>query len=290
MYVSCQKKTSHQMNDDHATLQNDDMGISIPETGGPLVLVVEDNPVMQQIIGKLLSRFPVRFDCVDNGLEAIEAAREKDYALILMDILMPKMGGVRATKQIRALSGHYAKAPMIAVTARVSERDMDQYLAEGMSDVIKKPINKAQLAQVLEDHLGVEENRQDGEQEEEMIVKTDDLDILNWETLNEYRILLKDSFKGFLKDYLTAGPNLLENINVAIQGNDAAAVQFHAHKFKSTSQVFGAEIVSDLAAKLEIMGKNGNITEADKVFLDLHIAYERAQRVLIKKLVLLQNM
>ncbi|NVJ97108.1 MAG: response regulator [Alphaproteobacteria bacterium] len=264
--------------------------IAMPETGGPLILVVEDNPVMQQIIGKLLSRFPVRYHCVGNGLEAIDAAQEKNYALILMDILMPKLGGVRTTKQVRTISSHYADIPVIAVTARVSERDVDQYLAEGMTDVVKKPINKSSLATVLKMHLGVEEATSTSDAQEEMIVSADDLDVLNWETLNEYRLLLKDKFKNFLKDYLTAGPDLLEAINSAIQSGEPENVQFHAHKFKSTSQVFGAEMVSDLAAKLEIMGKNGDISEADKIFLDLHIAYERAQRALTKKLVLLQNM
>lgn len=268
----------------------DEYAIQMPNTGGPEVLVVEDNKVMQQIIGKLLDRFPVQYACVGNGLEAIEIARDKDFALIFMDILMPKMGGVRTTKEIRTLSAHYQQTPIIAVTARVSERDMDQYLAEGMTDVVKKPINKISLATVLKSHLGIEESlAADEHPSDDVIIDADDLDVLNWETLNEYRALLKDKFKYFLKDYLTAGPDLLEAINTAVQDNTPEDVQFHAHKFKSTSQVFGAETVSDLAAKLEIMGKNGNIREADKVFLDLHIAYERAQRALTKKLVLLQN-
>ena len=254
--------------------------ITMPEVNGPRVLVVEDNPVMGQIIAKLLSAFPVQHDRVTDGLEAIDAAHETDYALILMDILMPKMGGVQATKEIRKLSSHYGGIPIIAVTARVSERDMDQYLAEGMSGVVKKPINRLNLAQVMLDHLGIAEKQTANEPDsyEAAAFENDGLDILNWETLNEYRAILKDKFKHFLKDYLVAGPDLLAAIGQAIEADDATALQFHAHKFKSTSQVFGAEVVSDIAAQLEIMGKNGDIREAIPAFHDLHIAFERAQR------------
>jgi len=266
--------------------------IAMPDLDGPLVLVVEDNPVMGQIIAKLLSAFPVRHDRVTDGLKAIEAARETDYDLILMDILMPKMGGVRATQEIRKLSPHYKAIPIVAVTARVSERDMDQYLHEGMSGVVKKPINRLNLATVMKEHLGIEEKHAavDPSSQEVAAFETDGLDILNWETLNEYRVILKDKFKHFLKDYLVAGPDLLAAIGQAIEADDAAAVQFHAHKLKSTSQVFGAESVSDIAARLEIMGKNGDIREALPTFHELHIAFERAQHALKKKLVLLQNM
>lgn len=265
--------------------------VAMPEIAeGPPVLIVEDNPVMCQIIAQLLDRFPVHYEMVRNGEEAIEAAKKKDYNLILMDILMPRMGGVQATKIIRSLNAFYKAAPIVAVTARVSERDMDQYLAEGMTDVIKKPINNMNLSMVLKKHLGVERKNEEVEAEAAAIQNGDELDILNWVTLNEYRAILKDNFKKFLKDYLIAGPDLLAEIGDAIKENNPEDVQFHAHKFKSTSQIFGAEIVSDLAAKLEIMGKNGNIRDAMPTFHDLHLAYERTCHALKKELVLLQNM
>ncbi len=258
---------------------------------GPVILIVEDNPVMAQIIAKLLGRFTVQYMHVFNGEEAVQAAKEQDFALILMDILMPRLGGVRATKMIRELSPHYRKAPIVAVTARVSERDVEQYLAEGMSSVVKKPINRMNLGATIKEHLGIVERIGDHEPDTEHVEFTaDDLDVLNWETLREYHAILKDRFKHFLKDYLMAGPDLLASINQAINEDDPDAVQFHAHKFKSTSQVFGAETVSDLAAHLEIMSKNRDLSQAHKIYQDLHIAYERAQRALQKKLVLLANM
>lgn len=266
-----------------------------PETGnaastGPHILVVEDNPVMASIMGKLLSRFDARFDVVADGLAAIEAAKGTNYDLILMDILMPSLGGVRSTKAIRQLSSHYENIPILAVTARVSERAEEEYLAEGMSGMIKKPINRVNLSEALHTHLGLLENIPATKEGENTSHDPDDLDALNWEVFNEYRALLGNSFMGFLKDYLTAGPNMLSEIGDAITADDAPRIQFLAHKLKSTAQVFGAESAADLAARLEIMGKNNETGPAPQVFHELHIAYERTQRALRKKYILMQNM
>ncbi len=255
------------------------------------ILVVEDNPVMGSIMGKLLSRFNVGYDIAKNGKEAIAAASNADYDLIFMDIMMPKMGGVTATREIRKISEHYKKAPIIAVTARVSDRDVEEYLAEGMSDVIKKPINKVNLSSILMTHLGLgEETGETAQETVSDIYDQDDLDALNWETFNEYRALLGGKFAGFLKDYLTAGPDMLAELSSVVMEDDAGQIQFLAHKLKSTAQVFGADSVADLAAKLEIMGKHGDTLQAPAVFNELHIAYERTQRVLRKKYVIMQNM
>lgn len=264
------------------------------EAGGApskYILVVEDNPVMSSIIGKLLSRFDVGYDFAKNGKEAIAAASNADYDLILMDIMMPKMGGVTATREIRKISEHYENAPIIAVTARVSDRDVEEYLAEGMSGVIKKPINKVNLSGMLLEFLDLgEETGDTGAETASDIYDEDDLDALNWETFNEYRALLGDKFAGFLKDYLTAGPDMLAEISSVVMEDDASQIQFLAHKLKSTAQVFGADSVADLAARLEIMGKHGDTLQAPAVFNELHIAYERTQRVLRKKYVIMQNM
>jgi CheY-like chemotaxis protein/HPt (histidine-containing phosphotransfer) domain-containing protein len=257
----------------------------------PYILVVEDNPVMGSILGKLLSRYDVGYDIAKNGKEAIAAASNATYDLILMDIMMPKMGGVTATREIRKISEHYLNAPIIAVTARVSERDVEEYLAEGMSGVIKKPINKVNLSGVLLEFLELSEKTDEGATENTShIYDEDDLDALNWETFNEYRALLGDKFAGFLKDYLTAGPDMLAELSSVVMEDDAAHIQFLAHKLKSTAQVFGADSVADLAAQLEIMGKQNETLKAPAIFNELHIAYERTQRVLKKKYVIMQNM
>ena len=206
-------------------------------------------------------------------------------------MMMPKMGGLEATAEIRKISEHYAGVPIIAVTARVTESDVEEYHERGMSGVIKKPINKINLSAVLLEHLGIDEEtgQRDDEQSPD-IYDGDDLDALNWETFNEYRAILGDKFPGFLKDYLSAGPDMLAELSSVVMEGDAKQIRFLAHKLKSTAQVFGADMVADLAAKLEIMAKGGDTLKAPVIFNELHVAYERTQRVLWKKYVIMQNM
>jgi two-component system, sensor histidine kinase len=104
------------------------------------VLVADDNATNRFVAGKLLELFGCTSDMVENGRDAVEAVRTRAYDLILMDIKMPVMDGVDATRAIRALDGPAARVPILALTANADERDADAYLAVGMDGVVQKPI------------------------------------------------------------------------------------------------------------------------------------------------------
>ena len=101
------------------------------------------------------------FDCtseqVVDGVEAVEAARSGRFDLILMDIKMPRMDGVAATRAIRELPGRAGAAPIVALTANADPADVATYLAAGMQDVVEKPIKPERLAIVLSALLGGDE-------------------------------------------------------------------------------------------------------------------------------------
>jgi CheY-like chemotaxis protein len=82
-------------------------------------------------------------------VEAVEAARNGRFDLILMDIKMPRMDGIAATKAIRALGGHIGQAPIVALTANVDPEDARGYLAVGMCAVVEKPIKPDRLLQAI---------------------------------------------------------------------------------------------------------------------------------------------
>lgn len=128
-----------------------------PEAGfGPLggsVLIVEDNAVNQMLIAAYLDKFGLYHDMVANGREALEAVQRTAYDLVLMDIMMPEMDGIVATKRIRALDGPAAKVPIVALTANAMKGDRETYLAAGMDDYVSKPINARELFSVLASFL-----------------------------------------------------------------------------------------------------------------------------------------
>jgi len=105
------------------------------------ILVVEDNLVNQQIMKALLATTHCHFDIVQNGEEAVEAVETRIYDVVLMDVQMPVMDGIEATKQIRQLDSESAQIPIIAMTANALAGDREKYLSIGMTDYISKPLN-----------------------------------------------------------------------------------------------------------------------------------------------------
>jgi len=119
------------------------------------VLVVEDNKINVLVAKATMKRFGLNIDIASNGVEAIDMLKRKSYDLVLMDMQMPVMDGIEATKRVRNLeSGVKNKdIPIIAMTANAQKEDKDKCLASGMNDYISKPIIIEQLGQILDKWL-----------------------------------------------------------------------------------------------------------------------------------------
>ncbi len=118
------------------------------------ILVAEDNLVNQKVIRSLLVCVGHTVDIVVGGQEAVDAVNSHPYDLVIMDIHMPKMDGITATKLIRERGGNGATIPIIAVTAKAMEGDREIYLAAGMNDFVSKPINTAELHEAIARQCG----------------------------------------------------------------------------------------------------------------------------------------
>lgn len=124
-------------------------------TGDPAdvrVLVVDDNPVNQQVAVGLLRRFGVPAEVADDGLAALDALRQRPFDLVLMDLQMPRLDGLEATRQIRAGGGGVLdpRVPVVALTANAFPEYRTQCQAAGFDDFLTKPVSARQLGDAIE--------------------------------------------------------------------------------------------------------------------------------------------
>ncbi len=115
---------------------------------GLKLLLAEDNPLNREVLGELLERFGLAVACVQDGVAAIEAARQMQYDLVLMDLQMPRLDGLAAARELRQLPG-YETTPIVAVTANAFDEDRLNALAAGMNDHVPKPVDPRALHAVL---------------------------------------------------------------------------------------------------------------------------------------------
>ena len=120
------------------------------------VLVADDNPANRFVASNLLEMFGCTSEVVEDGAQALEAASLRPFDLILMDIKMPVMDGVAATRAIRRLPGPAGRTPILALTANADDRDAAEYTAAGMNGVAQKPIQPNALLNAIRLALGSE--------------------------------------------------------------------------------------------------------------------------------------
>jgi CheY-like chemotaxis protein len=113
------------------------------------ILLAEDNVVNQKLALRILQQMGYRADLASNGLEAVESVGRQAYDVVLMDVQMPEMDGLEATRRICARWGPGARPRIVAMTANAMQSDRDLCLAAGMDDYLTKPIRVERLVEAL---------------------------------------------------------------------------------------------------------------------------------------------
>ena len=122
------------------------------------ILIVDDNATNRMVAEALCDMFECTSEQAVDGVEAVDMAKSGRYDLILMDIKMPRMDGIAATRAIREMNGRAGAVPIVALTANADPADVQSYIVAGMQDVVEKPIKPERLAVVLSALLGGEDD------------------------------------------------------------------------------------------------------------------------------------
>ncbi|WP_051341390.1 response regulator [Azospirillum halopraeferens] len=228
-----------------------------PASGGGAVrriLLAEDSPTNQLVAVAFLRAAGYQVDVAANGLEAVEAARTLPYDLILMDIAMPEMDGLAATRALRAMPPPAGTLPIVAMTADAMEGDRERCLAAGMNDHIAKPVDRAHLLDTVARWLaaapgGAPEPAADGAPGGASGgPRADTLDegVLDQLAADIDPDLLGELVRQFVGETRAAAARIADD------QTDRRTLLAQAHTLKSTAATFGATRLSARARALEL--------------------------------------
>ncbi|MET0066380.1 MAG: ATP-binding protein [Candidatus Thiodiazotropha sp.] len=247
------------------------------------VLVVEDNPVNQAVVKKMLEKSGLSPVTANDGMEAMEALRGEQFDVVLMDCQMPRMDGYEATEAMREREKKQGleRTPIIAMTANAMTGDRERCLACGMDDYLSKPVKPAQLENMLRQWLPMEGMIQDASPDSlsvtepeaepaadtglssETFLNVGDSSmsvsgIIDRNVLEELYEIMEEDFVSVLESYLKSAPSLMQAIRDSVKSGDMDGLVKSAHPLKSSSANVGAMELSILARELEFKGRQND--------------------------------
>jgi signal transduction histidine kinase/CheY-like chemotaxis protein len=244
------------------------------------ILVAEDSAVNQKVALALLERLGYRADVVANGHEALDRLDRAPYDVVLMDVQMPGMDGLEASRAICARWPRRGRPRIIAMTAEAMEGDRERCLTAGMDDYLVKPISLDDLRRALGECRPLAPQTAG---QELAGGESSPRDPLDRGVLDQLREDLGDpaSLRQVVASFLERTPSMLAELRAAAARGDTAAVLAAAHAMKGTSATLGALALSDQCAALERLARTGDmpeIVERVVVIETLYVAVDRDLR------------
>jgi PAS domain S-box-containing protein len=231
---------------------------------GGRVLLVEDNIVNQQVAQKCLERLGCSVQTVSDGLAGVNAFREERFDLILMDMQMPVMDGVTATREIRGLERGGRHVPIVALTANVMAGQLERCLEAGMDDFLAKPLDIHRLRDVL-DRFGLASKQAEDDTRRATILFADSP--LDMARIDSIAAGDRDFANELLNLFIEGTQQSLSVLRDAAINNDKITVAREAHKLKGACGNVGATRLAQLAEQVE--SAIGHLSERElKLALD----------------------
>ncbi|MEH2234966.1 PAS domain S-box protein [Nostoc sp.] len=267
------------------------------------ILLAEDTVVNQKVVLLMLQKMGYAADVVTNGLEVLKALQKQPYDLVLMDVHMPEMDGLEATRKICQEWEVGFRPHIIAITANAMRGDREVCLAAGMDNYISKPIQLQELAEalskcppqrsseftsivklgkVVSKELQPSQNiLQSGQNQTLKIAKMDA------KILQSLRNMVRGDrvvFAQLIECYLTETPRLVQDISTAITTQDTQTIWKTAHQLKSSSASVGAIALAQLCKVLEAQGRSSKLENNLELLSQLYQEYEQVKTALQKEL------
>jgi CheY-like chemotaxis protein/HPt (histidine-containing phosphotransfer) domain-containing protein len=237
------------------------------------VLLVEDNPINQQVAMAVLGKLGIVPDLAENGVQALDRLRQRPYDMVIMDVQMPEMDGIEATRRIRRGDGggRNTAVPIVAMSANALKGDRERYLAAGMNDYVAKPFEPEHLFAVLQRYLdfngrakgadGADSARQPAEAEAPPAFSPDEA---------RQRLLGdEDLFKDLVRTFLHHIPKEVNQLSQALAEPQSDRVVHQAHTLKGMCANISAHGLQERFAILEEAARQGDLEKAGQLMRDI---------------------
>ncbi|WAM47163.1 ATP-binding protein [Vreelandella venusta] len=249
------------------------------------VLIVDDNAPNRELLKAMLENEHINIVLAASGQEALDYARQNEADMVLMDIRMPDMDGVQTTQALRRINNSWARCPIIAVTAHVLSDERQQWLAEGLDDVLVKPINETQLHQQFQRFLGItlptspllqaSPKAPDLGYTPAIGYTPTSLSVIDLELGTRLAGGNPEFAKQQLKRLIDSLSECEQQIRSAVEENNLTVLLDHVHALNGASRYCGAPELALTVETLETRLRTGGLEQAENLLDKLYTAIKR---------------
>ena len=251
----------------------------VPPAGtssGARILVAEDNAVNRKVAAGILEKHGYDVMLARTGKECLGLFTGEPFDLIVMDVQMPEMDGLEATAATREMERRTgAHIPIVAMTAHAMKGDKERFLQAGIDAYVSKPVQAQYLLDTIEELVFPSHQEEKQTPVSPIWSPGFDLDVALAHVDGDTGLLDTGLLKEVAEMFCQDTPSMLEEIRNSIATADTKGLEHSAHALKGAVGNFGAQVAWDYALKLELMGRDGEISHAQDVFDQLHEQIDR---------------
>ncbi len=240
------------------------------------ILVAEDNKINQKLVKNIFEGLGYKPDIVQNGLEVIALLRRETFDLIFMDIQMPEMDGLDATRFIINKMALTKRPVIVAMTAFALEGDKEKCIEAGMDDYISKPFMIEEIIEKIIKWFG-EKNGQPPQKK--FIVQEKENELVDQSVILHLKEIAGQNDPAFLKDVtdmlIRMVPEIIQEMEDSCRMKEYKKMGLAAHKLKGSALNIGARKLAEICRELEIKGGKNDGTDCDKMIASLKVIYEK---------------
>src|ERR1022692_3413115 len=246
------------------------------------LLLADDNPINQKVGLSVLQKLGYHADIANNGVEVLRALEQKAYDILFLDVQMPEMDGLEATRQIHQRWAADKRPRIIAMTGNALVGDREKCLQAGMDDYISKPVRVGDLQSALQRWGPMTTRKSDTAFAFRPKATLAD-NLIDQATIAELRSMPPSNGVSMLQElvdlFLEAAPQRIAQITQSI--NDGPMLAFHAHALRSMGFNLGVRRIVELSQKLEALGRTRNVHGAPALLRELETAIDQTKAQLL---------